>query len=125
NPECRSGTASVSNPVAIARAATRFSERDRHQGAGFERIGAPRSHHACQIHRNRSRRPVQQDCDYDGQAMWTIAGYLCALALASVAAAGQGQAGAAPLRLLVVTGGHDYPTSFYTLFEQPGMMWDH
>src|SRR5688572_10043124 len=31
----------------------------------------------------------------------------------------------APLRLLVVTGGHDYPTSFYTLFEQPGLVWDH
>jgi type 1 glutamine amidotransferase len=30
-----------------------------------------------------------------------------------------------PLRLLVVTGGHDYPTSFYTLFEQPGLAWDH
>jgi uncharacterized protein len=32
---------------------------------------------------------------------------------------------AAPLRVLVVTGGHDYPTSFYTLFEQPGLVWDH
>jgi type 1 glutamine amidotransferase len=32
---------------------------------------------------------------------------------------------AAPLRLLVVTGGHDYPTSFYTLFEQDGLAWDH
>jgi type 1 glutamine amidotransferase len=31
----------------------------------------------------------------------------------------------APLRVLVVTGGHDYPTSFYTLFEQPGLAWDH
>jgi hypothetical protein len=30
-----------------------------------------------------------------------------------------------PPRLLVVTGGHDYPTSFYTLFEQPGLAWDH
>jgi len=29
------------------------------------------------------------------------------------------------VRVLVVTGGHDYPTSFYTLFEQPGMVWDH
>ena len=35
------------------------------------------------------------------------------------------QPDAAPLRLLVVTGGHDYPTSFYTLFEQPGLAWDH
>lgn len=31
-----------------------------------------------------------------------------------------------PLRLLVVTGGHDYPTSFYTLFESPKVFqWDH
>jgi hypothetical protein len=32
---------------------------------------------------------------------------------------------ASPLRLLVVTGGHDYPTSFYTLFEDPDFAWDH
>jgi type 1 glutamine amidotransferase len=32
----------------------------------------------------------------------------------------------APLRLLVVTGGHDYPTSFYTLFDDPAeLQWDH
>jgi len=31
----------------------------------------------------------------------------------------------APLRVLVVTGGHDYPTSFYTVFEQDGLTWDH
>jgi type 1 glutamine amidotransferase len=30
-----------------------------------------------------------------------------------------------PMRLLVVTGGHDYPTSFYTVFEQEGLTWDH
>lgn len=30
-----------------------------------------------------------------------------------------------PIRVLVVTGGHTYPTSFYTLFEQPGLTWDH
>ena len=29
------------------------------------------------------------------------------------------------VRVLVVTGGHSYPTSFYTLFEQPGLTWDH
>lgn len=29
------------------------------------------------------------------------------------------------MRVLVVTGGHSYPTSFYTLFEQPGIAWDH
>ena len=33
--------------------------------------------------------------------------------------------GASPLRLLVVTGGHDYPTSFYTLFEDTDFAWDH
>jgi type 1 glutamine amidotransferase len=56
-----------------------------------------------------------------------LTGVTFAIAIAAGAAAGQaqGQAGAAPLRLLVVTGGHDYPTSFYTLFEQPGMTWDH
>jgi uncharacterized protein len=31
----------------------------------------------------------------------------------------------APIRVLVVTGGHDYPTDFYTIFEQPGLWWDH
>jgi type 1 glutamine amidotransferase len=31
-----------------------------------------------------------------------------------------------PVRILVVTGGHDYPTSFYTLFEGvPGFEWQH
>jgi type 1 glutamine amidotransferase len=36
------------------------------------------------------------------------------------------QAQASPaVRVLVVTGGHSYPTSFYTLFEQPGIAWDH
>ena len=35
-------------------------------------------------------------------------------------------AATAPLRLLVVTGGHDYPTSFYTIFDDPGeLQWDH
>lgn len=29
------------------------------------------------------------------------------------------------LKVLVVTGGHDYPTSFYTVFEQDGIAWDH
>lgn len=38
---------------------------------------------------------------------------------------GKPAASASPLRVLVVTGGHDYPTSFYTLFEQPGLTWDH
>ena len=32
---------------------------------------------------------------------------------------------AAPVRVLVVTGGHTYPTSFYTVFDQPGIAWDH
>jgi uncharacterized protein len=48
-----------------------------------------------------------------------------AVALGSGSAVGRGQAGPAPMRVLVVTGGHDYPTSFYTLFEQPGLVWDH
>ncbi len=30
-----------------------------------------------------------------------------------------------PVRALVVTGGHDYETSFYTVFEQPGIVWTH
>lgn len=29
------------------------------------------------------------------------------------------------VRVLVVTGGHDYSTSFYTVFEQEGLAWDH
>jgi type 1 glutamine amidotransferase len=44
------------------------------------------------------------------------------VALASLAAA---LSAATPLRVLVVTGGHDYPTSFYTVFEQDGLTWDH
>ncbi len=44
----------------------------------------------------------------------------------SALGASAGAAETAPLRLLVVTGGHDYPTSFYTLFEEPGKFhWDH
>jgi type 1 glutamine amidotransferase len=50
---------------------------------------------------------------------------VCALALAAGGAVGRAQPDATPLRVLVVTGGHDYPTSFYTLFEQPGIAWDH
>jgi len=45
---------------------------------------------------------------------------MCAV-LAGLAAAPQN-----PVRLLVVTGGHDYETSFYTLFEgYPDLAWDH
>ncbi len=29
------------------------------------------------------------------------------------------------LKVAVVTGGHDYETSFYRVFEQPGIRWDH
>jgi type 1 glutamine amidotransferase len=50
---------------------------------------------------------------------------LLVVALGVGRAASRGQEGPAPLRLLVVTGGHDYPTSFYTLFEHPGLVWDH
>ena len=52
----------------------------------------------------------------------TFVTILCAIAIAFTFTA---SAADAPLRLLVVTGGHDYPTSFYTLFEQPGLVWDH
>jgi type 1 glutamine amidotransferase len=55
----------------------------------------------------------------------TLASVLCAIVLTTGAAFEHGQEAASPLRLLVVTGGHDYPTSFYTLFEQPGLTWDH
>jgi uncharacterized protein len=55
-----------------------------------------------------------------------LASVLCAIALTTTsAAATRGQQADSPLRLLVVTGGHGYPTSFYTLFEQPGLIWDH
>jgi type 1 glutamine amidotransferase len=57
--------------------------------------------------------------------LWLVPGLLCAIVLAGGAAFASGQTSDAPLRLLVVTGGHDYPTSFYTLFEQPGLVWDH
>ena len=36
------------------------------------------------------------------------------------------RAGSKPLRLLVVTGGHEYPTTFYTVFEgADDLHWDH
>jgi type 1 glutamine amidotransferase len=54
-----------------------------------------------------------------------LAFLLGTMALAAGGAVGLGQERAAPLRLLVVTGGHDYPTSFYSLFDQPGLTWDH
>jgi type 1 glutamine amidotransferase len=50
---------------------------------------------------------------------------LAAALLGAVLAIAAPIAGASPLRLLVVTGGHDYPTSFYTLFEDPDFVWDH
>jgi type 1 glutamine amidotransferase len=42
-----------------------------------------------------------------------------------LALASTGLGATSPVRLLVVTGGHDYPTSFYTVFEQDGLSWDH
>jgi type 1 glutamine amidotransferase len=49
-----------------------------------------------------------------------------AAGIISALGASAGAAETAPLRLLVVTGGHDYPTSFYTLFEEPAKFhWDH
>ena len=55
---------------------------------------------------------------------------ICGVALLATGACGLAAspkgAGHPPLRLLVVTGGHDYPTSFYTLFESPKeFQWDH
>ena len=39
---------------------------------------------------------------------------------------GPAESRAQPLRILVVTGGHDYPTSFYSLFEGPSdFEWQH
>ena len=46
-----------------------------------------------------------------------------AAALCCACATGVGAAG--PVRALVVTGGHEYPTSFYTVFEQDDLAWDH
>ena len=58
---------------------------------------------------------------------WLIGSAAAALLLAWVAVAAPSHVMAAPppLRVLVVTGGHDYPTSFYTVFEQDGIAWDH
>ena len=56
---------------------------------------------------------------------WLIGSAAVVLLLASMAAPGHVTAAPPPLRLLVVTGGHDYPTSFYTVFEQDGIAWDH
>jgi type 1 glutamine amidotransferase len=53
---------------------------------------------------------------------------ICAIAAGLISAfvPSASAAEAAPLRLLVVTGGHDYPTSFYTLFDDPAkFLWDH
>lgn len=54
-----------------------------------------------------------------------VASVLSALALAFVTGTAYQTPPGQPVRVLVVTGGHDYPTSFYTLFEQPGLTWDH
>lgn len=47
------------------------------------------------------------------------------LALALAASLAVASAATPPVRVLVVTGGHDYPTSFYTVFEQDALVWDH
>jgi len=49
----------------------------------------------------------------------------CAVLLLGLLAGTPGHASGTALRVLVVTGGHDYPTSFYTVFEQEGITWDH
>jgi len=51
---------------------------------------------------------------------------LAAIALGLLSALALYPAVKAPLRVLVVTGGHDYPTSFYTLFEgYDDIQWQH
>jgi type 1 glutamine amidotransferase len=50
---------------------------------------------------------------------------LLAFAVAVVVAGAVASGAPPPVRVLVVTGGHDYPTSFYTVFEQDGLVWDH
>lgn len=48
------------------------------------------------------------------------------VAMALALSCSLGAAKSTPLRLLVVTGGHEYPASFSTLFEDPGeFQWDH
>ena len=51
---------------------------------------------------------------------------LAAIAFVLLSALALSPAAKAPLRVLVVTGGHDYPTSFYTLFEgYDDITWHH
>ena len=50
---------------------------------------------------------------------------LCAAAQHPPADAGAVKPRSDALRVLVVTGGHDYPTSFYTVFDRPDWTWDH
>ncbi len=47
------------------------------------------------------------------------------LVVLALACAFATSAATTPVRLLVVTGGHEYPTSFYSVFEQDGLAWDH
>jgi type 1 glutamine amidotransferase len=51
--------------------------------------------------------------------MWPV---VLLIALAGALAV---SAATTPVRVLVVTGGHEYPTSFYTVFAQDGIAWDH
>ena len=52
---------------------------------------------------------------------------ICSLLIAVVLLAGSTLNGQSvpELNVAVVTGGHDYETSFYRVFEQPGIRWDH
>jgi type 1 glutamine amidotransferase len=54
-----------------------------------------------------------------------LVGSLVLAPLGAPACAQETGASAPPVRVLVVTGGHEYPTSFYTVFEHPGLAWDH
>jgi type 1 glutamine amidotransferase len=50
---------------------------------------------------------------------------LVAIASTPQARSPEPAAGSRAVRTLVVTGGHEYSTSFYTVFEQEGLAWDH
>src|SRR5688572_3956181 len=49
----------------------------------------------------------------------------CTILLVAIACVAAASAATTSVRLLVVTGGHEYPTSFYSVFEQDGLAWDH
>lgn len=59
-------------------------------------------------------------------ALRWLAAFAVAFCGLTASAPRQSNAETVQLRLLVVTGGHDFPTSFYTLFDSPSeFQWDH